>query len=87
MQSEHCSSFDSHLSFTAFNYGITTTPRNEWHVVVYCDVSNADMKNGRKLQKIEDLLKQEQAKGSKLSRPEVISVVLYTGPMVSLRFH
>ncbi len=80
MKSEHCYSFDSHQSFTACSYGITTTLINEWHIVVYCDILKADM--GRKLQKIEVLLTQEQTKGSKLSRPEVISVVMYTGPIV-----
>lgn len=82
MQSEHCNSFDSLIPFTTNNYGITTTPMEEWNIVVNCDTSKADMQHGRRLQKIEDLLIQEEAKGSKLSKPEVISAVLYTGPMV-----
>jgi hypothetical protein len=82
MQSEHCNSFDSRISFTTNNYRITTTPREEWNIVVNLDTSKADMQHGRRLQKIEDLLIQEEAKGSKLSRPEIISAVLYTGPML-----
>jgi hypothetical protein len=57
---------------------------NEWNIVVNFDISKADMQHGRRLQKIEDLVIQEEAKGSKLSRPEVISAVLYTGPMVGI---
>ena len=88
MKSEHCDSFDSNQSFTTSNFGITTTPKEEWQIVVYCDVSKANMQHGRKLQKIEDILMQEQLnqpnKESKLSRPEVLAVVMYTGPMVGL---
>ncbi len=83
MKSEHCDSFDSHKSFTVSNYGVTTTPEAEWQIVIHCDISKADMRHGRKLQKVEDIVKQEQTKKSKLSRPEVLAVVMYTGPMVS----
>ena len=34
MRTEHCGSADSKFEFTTGNYGITTTPEIEWHVVL-----------------------------------------------------
>jgi hypothetical protein len=34
METEHCASADSRDEFTTSNYGITTTPEVEWHVVL-----------------------------------------------------
>jgi hypothetical protein len=34
MRTEHCSSTDSDIEFTTRNYGITTTPKIEWHAVL-----------------------------------------------------
>ena len=41
------------------------------------------MSHGRTIPDIDDLLARDHVKESKLIRAEVISVVLYTGPMVS----
>jgi hypothetical protein len=85
MEAEHCARFDSNLLFTANNYKVTSTPKKEWHIVMKCDTTDADMSHGRQIPEISKLMQSEVAKISKLSDYEVVSVVLYTGPMVS--FH
>ncbi len=82
MEAEHCSRFDSDQELVTSNYKVTTTPKAEWAIVISCDEAKADMRHGRKLQKIEDVMTKPEARESKLSRAEVIAVVLYTGPMV-----
>jgi hypothetical protein len=82
MSSEHCDLVGADDEFTALNYGVTTTPRHEWAIVIHNTTAKADMRHNRKLTPIEDLLKTNEAKAAKISRPEVIAVVLYTGPMV-----
>jgi hypothetical protein len=83
MRDEHCARFDSDDSFETSNYKITTTPRQEWDIVVNCDVSKADMRAGRRIPNISELMKLQIAMDSKLTDYEVIIVVIYTGPMVS----
>ena len=84
MEAEHCSRFDSEQEFETSNYHVMTTPKKEWAIVMNFDESAADMRHGRKLQKIQDLMNKRETRDCKLSRAEVIAVVLYTGPMVSL---
>ena len=78
---EHCIKSGSSTPFTTPNYNITTTPKAEWQLVVSGDTANHDMRHGRRIPRIEDLLKSETVTASKLTRIEVIVVVLYTGPM------
>ena len=83
MTAEHCASFDSDQPFTTSNYKVTTTPRREWLLVVNCDDSQADMRHGRRLQRIDDIMLRPDVQAWGVSREEIVAVVLYTGPMVS----
>ena len=83
MENEHINQFDSDQTFVTTNYEITTTPRNEWSVVLLCDESRADMREHRRIPKICDLMALQISKDSQLEETEVIAVVMYTGPMAS----
>ena len=83
MTAEHCESFDSDQEFTTSNYKVTTTPRREWLIVVNRDASLADMRHGRRLLSIDDIMRRDEVKAWGVSREEIIAVVLYTGPMAS----
>jgi hypothetical protein len=85
MEAEHCRSKGSRDKFVTPNYNISTTPANEWAITVDFDLTNADMRHGRSLVKIQDNMQKEIVKLSMLTEVEVIAVVLYTGPMVSSR--
>ncbi len=91
MEAEHCSMAGCDMSFTTRNYGITTTAKAEWGVVVRGEKPPPEhMLNGRVMVSVEEKLlwinEQFAAKGLdvKLRREEVIAVVLYTGPMYML---
>ena len=83
MEAEHCARFDSDEHFKTSNYGVATTPRNEWLVVARADASRADMRAGRRVPVIADLLQLPVARDAGLDEAEVAAVVLYTGPMAS----
>ncbi len=84
---EHCTGKFSTEVFLTDNYKITTRPIDEWHISVLGDVSRASSDaakaHGRRFEPISKLMEVEVAVQAKLSRPEVMAVVLYTGPMVS----
>jgi hypothetical protein len=82
MKDEHCARFDSEKTFETSNYKIVTTPQREWDIVVNCDVSQADMRAGRRIPVINELMKLHITMDARLTDYEVISVVIYTGPMV-----
>lgn len=84
MEAEHCARFDSTRRFTTKNYDVTTTPQAEWHIVLTCNEAEADMRCGRRIPRLAELMELEVTKKSDLADFEVISVVLYTGPMVSI---
>jgi hypothetical protein len=86
MKLEHCSKAGCRDSFTAGNYHITTCPYNEWKISVDYEIELADLKHGRQLKQISELVLSEAAIQAKLSACEVISVVLYTGPMVCISY-
>jgi hypothetical protein len=86
MEAEHCARFDSDITFTANNYKVITTPKKEWLIVLKCDTTHADMSHERRIPEISKLMQSDVAKTSKISEYEVVSVVLYTGPMVSVSF-
>jgi hypothetical protein len=73
------------VPFTTSNYKITTTPEQEWLYIVGDDkgqrLSCPDMGHERRIVPIEELLQRPLAKKAKLTRAEMIAVVLYTGPM------
>ncbi len=82
VESEHCQQTDSNLTFHTSNYGITTTPANEWKITVERDEQLADMRHGRRLPDIEELLRSDTAANAGLQLVEIVVLVLYTGPMV-----
>jgi hypothetical protein len=87
MEAEHCHGEDSKTFFTTTNYKIRTCAYDEWQIVVHCDTSiprPADMRHRRRIPKIPELIElvnQPETAAAKLSRAEVIAVVMYTGPM------
>eukprot|EP00960_Hanusia_phi_P029553 748018-Hanusia_phi.AAC.1 len=88
MRDEHCSRADSKQLFTASNYGISSTPQQEWEYVVspeegkeYPGELTAGAEHGRTRQRIEDLLKKDKIVKAQLSAEELIGLRLYTGPM------
>ncbi len=83
MAAEHCSRGGCQLYFVTGNYKIRTNPAKEWAITVCGDITHADMRHGRRLEKIEESMKKEVVLLGKLTRCEVIALVLYTGPMVS----
>ena len=83
MELEHCHHKCAHTEFTTPNYNITTTPSKEYYYVTQGkSPESRDMEHGRKIEAIESLLKLPIVVEAKLSKYEVIAVVLYTGPMV-----
>ena len=67
------------------NYGILTWPCKEWCIVVDGDpVPLADRRDNRHIPIVSELLQQPHVVESKLTKPEVIALILYTGPMVRL---
>lgn len=83
MKAEHCSKAGSKDEFETLNYAIKSTPYREWCLVVDKEkvVPEPDMRYGRRIPDIDELMTLDVAKRAKLSRPEVIAVVLYTGPL------
>jgi Ca2+-binding EF-hand superfamily protein len=88
MLAEHCARADSSDDFTAWNYGITSTPRIEWEFVVCPDANtiyfgefSAENLHGRTRQTIDELMAHPKIIKAKLSREELIALRLYTGPM------
>ncbi len=84
MKGEHCAGAGSTLQFTTKNYGITTCPSKEWKIVLGKMVCpEEDMKEGRRIPDVDHLLGSAMSVEAKLLREEVVSIVLYSGPMVS----
>ena len=82
MEAEHCNRPDSSTVFKTPNYEIETTAAKEWAITLKQTESLADMRHGRRLPNIAELMQSDVAKKAELSEPEVIATVLYTGPMV-----
>lgn len=90
---EHCQQQGAEYEFTTGNpYHITTKPSSEWKYVVHGHVSDADGRTctppqvvidgkmvSRVIGDIDCLVTQYHHAG--LSRPEVIAIILYSGPM------
>jgi hypothetical protein len=72
------------MLFTTGNYGITTTPKTEWRIVIDSDSTIADMRHERRIPDIKVMSQSKLALGARLQHFEVIAVVLYTGPMVRI---
>ena len=83
MKAEHCSMVGFDRRFVKGNKKDTTWPANEWGIIVYDDRTHIGVLGSRILKKIAELMEQDVVKQAKLTRYEVIAVVLYSGPMVS----
>ncbi len=86
MRSDHCDHDDSDEQFVTLNYGLQTTARQEWNIVVTVDKTKE--MNGRLIPDYRVLLKSETANRAepKLEDCEIVATILYTGPMVLLLF-
>jgi hypothetical protein len=91
MEQEH----DSKELFTTDNYGLTTSPAEEWRTVIECDkskeVDNRKVPNYKELLERESSLYQRQVQQkdsriARLTKEEIIAIVMYTGPMVCTLF-
>jgi len=82
MEAEHTSMAGCEMQFTTRNYGITTTPKAEWGVVVKGHRPPAEhMLYGRIVDSVDEKLQCAQARKAGLRREEVISIIMYSGPM------
>ena len=93
MKTEHCEK-NKDLRFESTNRNIRTTPAREWGFVVRDknhDRSETppqkEMSGNRRIPDVNELLKLEASRRAKLTRHEVIAVVLYSGPMVRILKH
>jgi hypothetical protein len=87
MRSDHCDHDDSDKDFDTLNYGLTTTARKEWNIVVTVDKTKEI--GGRVIPDYRVLLTSENATRAepKLEDCEIVATILYTGPMVLLLFY
>ncbi len=81
MKAEHCHASDSHVKFETSNYGLITCPAEEWRIVK--DIDKGFESPHRRIPNYKELKKAEFAERAGLRDPEIIAVILYTGPMVS----
>lgn len=79
---EHCIKGGHDVMIETTNYRLKTTPKKEWQILVEGHLSLADMGHNRVVKHIDDYLQLDSVRLAKLSKPEVIAVVLYTSPMV-----
>jgi hypothetical protein len=87
MEAEHCIMAGCDMQFTTRNYGISTTARAEWCVVVRGQTPPPEhMEHDRVTVTIDDKLNSSQARKAGLRMEEVVAVVLYTGPMYATLF-
>ncbi len=82
MDAEHCIMAGCNMEFSTRNYGITTTAKTEWGVVVKGEAPPPEhMQHGRVIVSVEEKLRSAEARKAGLRREEIIAVILYTGPM------
>ena len=82
MREEHTS--NTTLCSTA-NYGIETCPADEWlYAVGERSPAVTRMANGRNIKQIDLLMELDLTKEAALTRAEVTSIILYTGPMYQI---
>jgi ankyrin repeat protein len=86
MRMEHVTRDGSNFMFVTGNYKLRTTTRDEWLYTVGDDNGRlatppaSDMGHGRVIKPIDELLQKPRAKAAKLTREEMIAIVMYTGP-------
>ena len=90
MRAEHCVKGGHNYEFTTGNYKIKTTPEREWLQIVGDEhgvkaaVPAEDMKHGRVITDISELMKRPQAVDAALEECEVIALSLYSGPLFEI---
>ena len=88
MKAEHTTRHGHDLEFTTPNFHITTTPAQEWAIVVDGAMpKEAHMQHGRRVRGVGSMMKEALVGKAGLTEAEVIAVALYTGPMVSCDAH
>jgi hypothetical protein len=84
MKAEHCSKQGSGFEFETSKKK-KKTPQREWAIVVDREpLKSGEDGGGRTIPKIEELMLLPMTVKANLLRIEVIALVLYTGPMVSV---
>jgi hypothetical protein len=81
MAKEHRERAGSGVQFRSSNYGVVTTPCCEWDIVAEGRGDAADMRHGRRIPRVAELLALDSARAAGLREVEVITLALYTGPM------
>ena len=81
MEIEHLHSGDSDIPFKTGNYGIVTTPRQEYMLVVSGGEGLKAETVPRVLRPLHYYQKLQTVKDAGLSDLEIIGIILYTGPM------
>ena len=83
MRVEHCEHDVDESEFIPTNCQLRTTPRREWELVVERKILEPrESVGGRRIPVLDELAKLDLAIQARLTEPEIIAVVLYTGPMV-----
>jgi hypothetical protein len=86
MRAEHVTKGGHDYVFVTGNYKLKTQARLEWLYVAgdesgkRTELPASDAGHGRVIQSIDDLLQKPLAKAAQLTREEVISIVMYSGP-------
>jgi hypothetical protein len=86
MRIEHTVALGHDHTYITSNYNITTTPELEWGFVIDREKNPCpmhQMKHGRRIPDLLELQHLDISRRCKLTMDEIISVVLYSGPMVS----
>ena len=86
MRAEHMTKGGHDHLFVTGNYKLKTQARLEWLYVAgdesgkRTELPASDAGHGRVIQSIDDLLQKPMAKAAQLTREEVVSIVMYSGP-------
>jgi hypothetical protein len=84
MKSEHCTKDSSEFEFEFFKKKKKTSKR-EWAIVVDREpLKPGEDGGGRKIPVIDDLMALPMSVKAGLLKIEIVALVLYTGPMVSV---
>ncbi len=87
MKAEHCTKLGCDIEFETSNYHIKTTARREWAVVVEKEpLTSSEDGHGRRVPNLDELKDLSLTKKAKILHIEIVSLVLYTGPMVRFIF-